>query len=292
MSIKSVWEGLHDCPFEKTFSFAKHSTIGCGGFAKIAYFPQSIDGAVALLKRLNAENAPYFVVGNMSNILPNSGVSKRILVSTKGIKETDIHRGFFGAGVTGSELLRLCKKHGKSGAEFLEGIPCTLGGAAYMNAGVAGAYMQDIVDRVLVFDGEAIKELSVQDCAYAYKSSVFMQKTCVILGVWLRLEQANETQIDERLRFYKKRRLHLPKGKSMGCVFKNPTGDSAGRLIENAGLKGLRLGGATVSQTHANFILNDDSATSDEIKTLIGVIKTAVFEQSKIRLEEEIEYLE
>ena len=112
------------------------------------------------------------------------------------------------------------------------------------------------------------------------------------MGVWLRLQDADGKQIEERLRFYKKRRLHLPKGKSMGCVFQNPDGDTAGRLIEGAGLKGLRLGGAVVSTTHANFILNDDAATSEQVKTLIAVVKNAVFEQYKIRLKEEIEYLE
>lgn len=292
MNTESVWQGLHDCPYEKTLSLAKHSTIGCGGFARIAYFPQSIDGIVALIKRLQQENAPFYAVGNMSNVLPSSGISKRIFVCTKGVRETDVHRGFFGAGVTSGELLRICKQAGKSGAEFLEGIPCTLGGAAYMNAGVAGAYMQNIVDRVLIYDGERMRELPLEECEYAYKTSGFMQREWVILGVWLRLQDADGKQIEERLRFYKKRRLHLPKGKSMGCVFQNPDGDTAGRLIEGAGLKGLRLGGAVVSTTHANFILNDDAATSEQVKTLIAVVKNAVFEQYKIRLKEEIEYLE
>ena len=285
MSTQSIWAGGQDCPFEKTWSLAKHSTIGCGGFAKIAYFPQSIDSLTAVLKRAIAQNVPYYVVGNMSNVLPAGGISKRVFICTKEVKETDIYRGFFGTGVTGAALLKACKTAGKSGAEFLEGIPCTLGGALYMNAGVAGAYMQDIVDRVLIFDGETIRELSIADCEYAYKSSIFMRRHWTILGAWLRLHETDEAGIDERLRFYKKRRVHLPKGKSMGCVFKNPDGRSAGQWIENAGLKGLRLGGATVSAVHANFILNDDCATSEQVKTLISVVKNTVLAQYKIDLQ-------
>ena len=292
MNKKSLWQGLRDCPYEKAFDLAKNSTIGCGGMAKIAYFPQSIDGAVALLKRLTDESVPYYAVGNMSNVLPCDGVSKRIFVSMKGIKENDVHRGFFGAGITSGELLRICKKHRKTGMEFLEGIPCTLGGASYMNAGVAGAYMENVLDRVLIFDGKTVKELSLSDCGYAYKTSVFMKREYVILGVWLRLHDADETQIEQSLHFYRERRKHLPKGKSMGCIFKNPTGDSAGRLIETIGLKGLKLGGAMVSNMHANFIINEENATSEHIKTLIKVVKTTVFDQHKIDLTEEIEYLE
>jgi UDP-N-acetylmuramate dehydrogenase len=119
-----------------------------------------------------------------------------------------------------------------------------------------------------------------------------MRNGWTILGAYLRLEQCSATEIEERLQYYTQRRGHLPKGKSMGCVFKNPDGVSAGKLIEGAGLKGLRIGGAVVSDIHANFILNDKGATSQQIKTLIGIIKNAVFAQYRIKLEEEIRYLE
>lgn len=118
-----------------------------------------------------------------------------------------------------------------------------------------------------------------------------MREPCVIVGATLALTPSTQAQIEERLTFFSQRRAHLPTGKSMGCVFKNPNGSSAGRLIEGTGLKGFRIGGAKISERHANFIVNDERATAANIKDLITVMKNAVFAQYKIRLEEEIRYL-
>jgi UDP-N-acetylmuramate dehydrogenase len=210
----------------------------------------------------------------------------------KGIKEVRLNESFFGAGLTSGELLRLCVDKKLGGLEFLQGIPTTLGGALFMNAGVENVHIGDLVQDVLIYDGKSMRRLPKEECDYAYKHSVFMQNGWTILGAYLRLEQCSATEIEERLQYYTQRRGHLPKGKSMGCVFKNPDGVSAGKLIEGAGLKGLRIGGAVVSDIHANFILNDKGATSQQIKTLIGIIKNAVFAQYRIKLEEEIRYLE
>ena len=119
-----------------------------------------------------------------------------------------------------------------------------------------------------------------------------MQNGDVILGARLCLRSASESEITANLKAFKERRQHLPKGKSMGCVFKNPQGYTAGKLIEGAGLKGLRMGDAYVSLEHANFIINDKNATAKQIKGLIGLIKNAVYAQYKIKLEEEIRYLD
>ena len=113
----------------------------------------------------------------------------------------------------------------------------------------------------------------------------------VILGATLGLKKAVLQEIDDKIHAFRARRAHLPKGKSMGCVFKNPTGYFAGTLIENSGLKGLRIGGAVVSSEHANFIINDQGAKSSDVKRLIETVKNAVFAQYKIRLEEEIRYI-
>ena len=118
-----------------------------------------------------------------------------------------------------------------------------------------------------------------------------MQNDDVILGGKLQLKNADDETIKQETSRFLERRKHLPKGKSMGCVFKNPDGATAGKLIDGAGLKGLRIGGAKESEEHANFIINDKNATSAELRTLIGIIKNAVFAQYKIRLQEEIRYL-
>ena len=161
-----------------------------------------------------------------------------------------------------------------------------------MNAGAGDKYISEIVENVMVLRDGKKRILSLKECEYAYKHSVFMENTDVILGATLRLDKANEEEIEREEKYYLSRRKHLPKGKSMGCVFKNPNGKYAGDLIERSGLKGFRIGGAKISEKHANFIINDGGATSADIKALIMLIKNAVQAQYGICLEEEIRYIE
>lgn len=280
--------------FQTPFDFSKHSTIGCGGIAEIAFSPRSVSETVALVKKLRSDGVSYRVLGKLSNVLPPDGKSKTAVILLKELREiTKTQTGVFAyAGVSVGELRTACKNYGKSGVEFLSGIPCTLGGALYMNAGVQGYYIGDVVESVYILrDGET-RLLSVSECGYAYKKSVFMQNNDIILGALLRLKDGTKAEIEERERAFVARRAHLPKGRSMGCVFKNPVGAFAGELIERSGLKGMSIGGAKISETHGNFILNEDGATSAEIKDLIMLIKNAVFSQYGIRLEEEIQYLD
>jgi UDP-N-acetylmuramate dehydrogenase len=128
----------------------------------------------------------------------------------------------------------------------------------------------------------------LNECEYAYKSSRFMKEDCAIVGARLNLLDATEEEVAYRIKSYDERRAHLPKGKSMGCVFKNLNGESAGKWIEGAGLKGMAIGGAYVSKEHANFIINSGSATVEDICALIRLIKNAVFAQYKVQLQEEI----
>ena len=144
---------------------------------------------------------------------------------------------------------------------------------------------------VLIYRKGETRLVSRADCEYTYKHSAFMENGSVILGAYLHLVDETVEKIRERENYYRQRRAHLPKGKSMGCVFKNPNGVNAGELIEHSGLKGLRVGGAYVSSEHANFIINDGTAKSKDIKSLISLIKAAALAQYGIRLEEEIRYI-
>ncbi len=274
---------------ETPFSFARHSSIGCGGYAKFAVYPRTGEELAELVTRLQMERVRYCVVGKLTNTLPPDGETDTVIVSTLRMKATE--NGFFSAGLTGAELLAYCRKNGLYGAEFLYGIPCSLGGVLYMNAGVAGAYISDITESVRIVRAGKVMDVPVVDCGYGYKTSVFMRNNDCILGAKLRLRFGSERMIADALAHYKERRRHLPKGKSMGCVFKNPENAVAGKLIEGAGLKGFRIGGAVVSENHANFIINDNGATSMQVKCLIDVIKSAVYAQYRIRLEEEIRYI-
>ena len=274
------------------FSFAKHSSIGCGGESPVAFYPSTIEELCALVVKLKEEGIVFRVVGNLTNTLPPDERTDFVIICTKRLKGISLgEQVFVEAGVTSGVLLQACKTQGYSGAEFLTGIPCTLGGAAYMNAGADGRYIADILESVLVLRNGELCTLFPADCGYAYKQSVFMQNDDIILGASLRLQKASDEEISSRVRYYADRRAHLPAGKSMGCIFKNPDGKSAGQLIEGSGLKGMRIGGARVSTQHANFILNDGNATTKDICALITLIKNAVWAQYGVRLQEEIRYL-
>lgn len=281
------------CAWEAPFDFKKHSSIGSGGIAPVGYFPSSVEELIATVLKLTENHVPFTVLGNLTNVLPPDGESQTQVLSTKRLTHMErTDSGVYAlAGVTSGALLKACRLWGLNGVAFLEGIPCTLGGALYMNAGVSGTYLADVVESVTVLRAGKLVVLDRQQCAYAYKSSVFMRSNDVIVGARLRLQKVGTEAVCEKIAEYRAKRAHLPKGKSMGCVFKNPENETAGKLIDGAGLKGLRVGGAVVSSEHANFIINDRGATSAEIKALIQLMKNAVLAQYKIRLEEEIQYI-
>ncbi|MBQ8657857.1 MAG: UDP-N-acetylmuramate dehydrogenase [Clostridia bacterium] len=280
-------------PYAENFDLARRSTIGAGGTAKLAFFPDSVESLIRLVDGLKNCGVKFAVLGNLSNVLPADGSSEVVYILTQNVKGVETGNKFFAyAGTSSTAFLRVCEEAGKSGGEFLAGIPCTIGGAAFMNAGVSGSYLSEIVESVLYYlDGE-VRSLPVAECGYSYKNSRFMRENGVILGVTFRLVDSDKENILKARGYYLEKRKHLPKGKSMGCVFKNPENLIAGQLIENAGLKKMRVGGAVVSSEHANFIINENRASSKEIKSLIALIKNAVYTQYKVRLEEEIRYLD
>ena len=282
-----------DVPHEENFDFSLRSSIGVGGKARLAFFPRTAEEAVRLLDAFDGSGVQYHILGNLTNVLPPE-TTESIVVSTanlRGVQRRE--KGVFAyAGTRSSEFLRYLEGAELTGAEFLAGIPCTLGGAAFMNAGVSGKYLSEIVESVLFYSEKQLQVLPVTECEYAYKNSLFMQKKGAILGVNFRLKNSDKANIERERIFYMSKRVHLPKGKSMGCVFKNPTNGVAGKLIEGAGLKGLHFGGAKIAEEHANFVINAENATVEDVKTLISLMKNAVFAQYKIRLEEEIRYLD
>ncbi len=294
MNAKNRFEDYSDYTQEKPFSFAKNSSIGCGGYAEICFCPKNVAELTSLVDRLKKDGIGYYILGNLTNVLPPDDITDRAIIRTKninGIVFTD-NGAFVYAGVNSGALLTACKREQKSGAEFLNGVPCTLGGALYMNAGAGGVYIDEIVESVFVLRNGKTLLLKRSDCGYAYKHSAFMENGDVILGASLRLQNATAEEISAKESYYANRRKHLPKGRSMGCVFKNPNNAIAGELIEKSGFKGMRIGGAKVSEEHANFIMNDNGATAGQIRSLITVIKNGVFAQYGVHLEEEIRYLD
>ena len=272
------------------YDFKRGSTIGVGGTGK-AVFPRSFTEMIDVVDGCERLGVPYKILGALSNVLPPERENGTLYVLTKKLVGITMGQSpLVYAGVTVSELLRQCKANGKGGAEFLAGIPCTVGGAAYMNAGVSGRYFEEIVHSVITYEKGELKTYTRQQCAYAYKHSRFMDGG-VILAVILNLTEEDPRTVSKRIEEALQKRNRLPKGKSMGCVFKNPTVAYAGELIERAGFKGLRVGGAVVSEQHANFIINDRGASVADIKQLIAIVKAGVAEKFGVSLTEEIGYL-
>ncbi|MBQ8885478.1 MAG: UDP-N-acetylmuramate dehydrogenase [Clostridia bacterium] len=277
----------HEIPFH----VAARASIGVGGYAKAAFYPENLSKLILLIDEFKKHHQPFHVVGNMTNILPPDGRSEAVYLFTTKLKSVGMGRTVFAqAGVTSEELLDACVRHGKSGAEFLAGVPCTVGGAVYMNAGAGGKHIDDILESALVYHDGQIRVLKKEDCAYAYKESAFMRNGAIILGASFLLEDTDGESVEARRQAYLETRKRLPTGKSMGCVFKNPKDISAGKLIEGVGLKGFKFGGAYVSTEHANFVINGGNATAKDVRAVINVVKNAVLSQYGVILEEEIRY--
>ena len=274
------------------FSFAKNTTYACGGNAEIAYFPNSVNQTVAVYDCLTQTGKNFITLGNGSNILASDKGFDGSVLSTKhlsGINRTGQDTIFCYAGTKVSALMKFCIDYGLGGVEYLAGIPATFGGLAFMNGGAGGLYIGENIVNVLLYNG-AITNFSNKKCNFGYKYSIMRDIKCIILGVELKIYPQSSEKVRENVSTYLDYRKCHPKGASCGCVFKNVGKLSAGKIIDDCGLKGLRCGGAYVSPSHANFLISDGGCASDVYK-LNGMVKEKVFERTGIMLEEEVVYI-
>lgn len=273
---------------EQNFPFSRHTTIGCGGCADLAASP-SEEECAELLKFLEVERIPYCFLGAGANVLPSEGRFCGVVILFGKMKRIHADKEYLyaGAGVTGGALCRFAAEHGIGGFEPFTGIPMTVGGATVMNAGVAERHVSDLVECVFALDRGDPKVFGWQKCRFAEKSSLFQRGGIAVTGVLFRAARCDRNEIERRTELFRNRRTRLPVGKSMGCVFVNPQGRSAGKIIDECGLKGLSVGGAYVSELHANFIINKNG-TADDVARLIDLVKRTVKEKTGIGLREEI----
>ncbi len=273
-------------------SFSRCTTIGCGGEAALSVSPSDAEEGAEVLNFLQRERVPYAFLGAGANTLPPDGFSDGVLVRSDHLKGMvlDGNTLFAGAGVTGGALVRFALCHEIGGFEPFIGIPMTVGGACVMNAGVKEKHISDLVLRVLAIRKGKIESFPLSACAFGEKTSVFQDGKIFVVGALLRAEPSIREKIRKKCGEFLQRRSSLPKGRSMGCIFVNPNGVSAGELIDRCGLKGLRYGGAFVSERHANFIINEGGTAAD-VSALIEKIKQDVFLQTGIALREEIRRL-
>ena len=274
------------------FSFAKNTTYACGGHAESAYFPSTVKEATDVYDYLTKTGKNFVTLGNGSNVLASDKDFDGAVLSTKllsGVSQVGPNTIFCYAGTKVSELMKFCVDFGFGGLEYLAGIPATVGGLAFMNGGAGGTYISNNIENVLLYNG-AIRSFSNKKCNFGYKYSIMRDINCLILGVELRIYPQSSEKLRNNISLYLNYRKFHPKGASCGCVFKNVGKLSAGKIIDDCGLKGLACGGAYVSLEHANFLINKGGCASD-VYELINTVKKRVFDKTGIKLEEEVVYI-
>jgi UDP-N-acetylmuramate dehydrogenase len=277
-------------------SLAKHTTFRIGGPAAIFIECATVGDLASATAVLAEEDVEWTVLGKGSNVLASdSGFGGAILTLGRDFKRHSLDDGHLrtGAGVALAAVVQDAFKRGLSGLEFAVGIPGTIGGAIAMNAGSRDEWIGSIVESVtLLVPGEGLVGVRGPEVHWSYRRSGLPERGIIVEAV-LRVTQSDEVGIRRTMEASLRRRkrtqpLNMP---SAGSVFVNPEGDSAGRLIQAAGLKGRRIGGAMVSDVHANFIVNSGGATAADVIDLVQLIRQTVKDANGIELRPEIRFL-
>lgn len=271
------------------------TSLKVGGRADLVVYPENIEDIKETVLFAKKEELNLFILGLGSNLLVDDGGIRGIVLNLargfKGIRVLNENMLDCSAGASLGHVVSQSARHGLKGAEFLSGIPGTLGGAVRMNAGAFGSEMKDIIETVTFMNREGdIMKRGRASLNFEYRN-LHMDEGMIILSATLALACDNEEAVRERIKsFARERAVKQPLGRATaGSVFKNPPGDFAGRLIEEAGLKGMFVGGARITEKHANFIENTGGASAADILALIETIKERVFENSGIMLETEVQ---
>lgn len=284
--------------YEENVSLKKYTTYKVGGKASIVVYPKNVECLIKLLKVIKEENVKYKVLGNGSNVLFSSKKFEGVIIKLdefNDIKFLSHNKIRVGAGYS---LMKLCIqacKRSLAGLEFAAGIPGNVGGSVYMNAGAYKSDMGYVVQSVKVLTPDLrIITLENKEMNFHYRSS-FLQthKDYICIEVTFKLQKGKKELIEEVIKERKQRRissqpLEYP---SAGSVFRNPEGMFAGQLIEDAGIKGMKKGGAMVSDKHANFVVNCKDAKAEDIKYLIDYAHDKVLEKYKVDMKIEQEFV-
>lgn len=274
----------------------KHCTFQIGGPARLMLLPRSVEEIQILVKAL--KDYKYMVLGNGSNVLfKDQGYEGIILKLASNFADYSIEEGSIRAssGVLLSVISRKAALRGLAGMEFATGIPGTLGGGVIMNAGAYEGELKDVVKSVLLMDRQGeIFELTGDEMEFSYRTSLAQKESYIVLEVELELEQGNYGEIWQKIdelsiKRWSRQPLEFPSG---GSTFKRPPGHYAGKLVQDAGLKGLRFRGAQVSDKHSGFIVNVDEASCDDVRTLIRMVQARVKQDFGVELETELRLID
>lgn len=282
---------------ERDVFLSKYTTYRVGGLVKCIVYPKNVSKLIDLIKIIKKFDIKFKVIGNGSNVLFSDKTFNGVIIKLSELNEIEFFdkKVRVGAGFSLPKLAILCAKHSLTGFEFASGIPGTVGGAIYMNAGAYKSDMGYVVQEVKVLTPDfKVITLENRELDFHYRSSFFKKHSDYIcLEAIIKLDKGSRGAIEDLMRERRQRRmesqpLNFP---SAGSVFRNPEGGYAGKLIEDLGLKGLRKGGAMVSDKHANFIVNAGGASSKDIKDLIDYVHDKVMEKYNIDLKVEQEFV-
>ena len=283
---------------KENVSLKPFTVFQVGGPARFFVETRSREEIVEALKWAKEKQIPSFILGLGSNVLVSDQGFPGLVIKISGGKVSrDGALITAEAGAKMAEVVNFSLQNGLVGFEWAIGVPGTIGGSVRGNAGCFGSEMKDFVAGADVFDANAGRELKLSnsECRFSYRQSIFKEKPeFVVLGVSLRLKSGGSGEAKERFGEFVKARVQSQDigSKTAGCVFKNPSAEiRAGALVDKAGLKGTSIGGAAVSEKHANFIINTGAASAEDIVMLIGLIKERVHRKFDVFLEEEIQYV-
>jgi UDP-N-acetylmuramate dehydrogenase len=278
----------------------RHTSIGVGGRADALVFPESAAEMGKLVALLRAEGLPVFFLGNGTNLIVRDDGFRGVIVSTKSLRSIRVEeRGgeraaiLAEAGASLAEVVALTVKEALTGMEFCAGIPGSVGGGIRMNAGAYGSELKDVIESVDLFNGAGkIKSCARESLQFQYRNLTLPEGACVAGGIFV-LARGQREAVEGRVREILRTRTgkHPLEHRNAGSIFKNPKGMPAGKIIDEAGLKGARIGGAQVSEKHGNFIVNLGNATAKDICSLIEHVQKKVLETKGIALEPEVKII-
>ncbi len=306
------WNVLYDClraaapelELRRDEPMNRHTSFKVGGPAALMALPCSEGEAKAVVKTANELGIHPFFLGNGSNLLVSDRGTDRFVVKLSGrlewgdVREVNRELVNWGGGSL-SRLAAAALDRGLSGLEFAQGIPGSVGGGVYMNAGAYGGEIRQVVSSVTALDVDGtVRDFTAQECGFGYRKSVFSENRMLILKVRFALTQGDRAEIKAKMDDFAARRrekqpLEYP---SAGSTFKRPAPVDgqpvyAAALIQQCGLKGLTVGGAQVSEKHAGFVINRGGAACDDIVKLMAQVRERVFQETGITLEPEVRYL-
>lgn len=275
-----------------------HTTFQIGGKCIALIEPKKVEDIIEAIKICRENNLKFFVIGNGSNLLvPDDGYNGVIIKIKSEFSNIQVEGECLIAhsGAKLSEVYTVAYENSLTGFEFASGIPGTIGGAIFMNAGAYGGEMKDIVEsvEVLDLDNYEVKELKNEELDFSYRKSIIQRKNYIVLTIKLKLKKGNKEEIKavyEDLREKRNSKQPLNFG-SAGSTFKRPEGHFASKLIEDAGLKGYHINDAWVSEKHSGFIVNKGNASYKEVMELIKYVQKVVFEKFEVKLETEVRIL-